>query len=234
MDSILIDCSVLARVPLFGGLSSEELQLVASAAVRRRQSRGSVIFFEREPGDALYIIEEGQVRIYRVAEDGREKTLALLSEGDFFGEMALIDDEPRSAIAEATEPTVLLAIHKRDVHNLIHANPSIALSMIKGLSRRLRETNRQLMDAVFLDVRGRLLRLLLELDGRYGKPHDGGRLIDIRLTHQELANMVGTSRESVTRVLTELQDVGALGYAQRHMMWIDRQSLEEYMDQIGA
>lgn len=234
MDSILIDCSVLARVPLFGGLSSEELQLVASAAVRRRQSRGSVIFFEREPGDALYIIEEGQVRIYRVAEDGREKTLALLSEGDFFGEMALIDDEPRSAIAEATEPTVLLAIHKRDVHNLIHANPSIALSMIKGLSRRLRETNRQLMDAVFLDVRGRLLRLLLELDGRHGKPHDGGRLIDIRLTHQELANMVGTSRESVTRVLTELQDVGALGYAQRHMMWIDRQSLEEYMDQIGA
>lgn len=230
----MIDCSVLARVPLFGGLSSEELQLVASAAVRRRQSRGSVIFFEREPGDALYIIEEGQVRIYRVAEDGREKTLALLSEGDFFGEMALIDDEPRSAIAEATEPTVLLAIHKRDVHNLIHANPSIALSMIKGLSRRLRETNRQLMDAVFLDVRGRLLRLLLELDGRYGKPHDGGRLIDIRLTHQELANMVGTSRESVTRVLTELQDVGALGYAQRHMMWIDRQSLEEYMDQIGA
>lgn len=230
----MIDCSVLARVPLFGGLSSEELQLVASAAVRRRQSRGSVIFFEREPGDALYIIEEGQVRIYRVAEDGREKTLALLSEGDFFGEMALIDDEPRSAIAEATEPTVLLAIHKRDVHNLIHANPSIALSMIKGLSCRLRETNRQLMDAVFLDVRGRLLRLLLELDGRYGKPHDGGRLIDIRLTHQELANMVGTSRESVTRVLTELQDVGALGYAQRHMMWIDRQSLEEYMDQIGA
>lgn len=234
MDTTLVDLSVLATVPLFAGLSAEELELVAAKAVRRRQSRGSVIFFEREPGDALYIIEEGQVRIYRVAEDGREKTLALLSTGDFFGEMALVDDEPRSAIAEATEPCVLLAIHKRDVHSLIHSNPSIALSMIQGLSRRLRETNRQLMDAVFLDVRGRLLRLLLKLDGRYGKPYEGGRLIDIRLTHQELANMVGTSRESVTRVLTELQDVGALGYAERHRMWIDRPSLEEYMEEIGA
>jgi CRP-like cAMP-binding protein len=234
VDGVLIDLNVLARVPLFGGLSSEELELVAAKAVRREHDRGAVIFFEHEPGDAMYIIEEGQVRIYRVAEDGREKTLALLSEGDFFGEMALIDDEPRSAIAEATEPCVLLAIHKRDVHSLIQANPSIALSMIQGLSRRLRETNKQLMDAVFLDVRGRVLRLLLDLDRRYGRPCAEGRLIDIRLTHQELANMVGTSRESVTRVLTELQDVGALGYAQRHRMWIDRRSLEEYMEQVGA
>ena len=181
----------------------------------------------------MYIIEEGQVRIYRVAEDGREKTLALLSEGDFFGEMALIDDEPRSAIAEATEPCVLLAIHKRDVHSLIQANPSIALSMIQGLSRRL--ARQQAAHGRGVSRRARpVLRLLLDLDRRYGRPCAEGRLIDIRLTHQELANMVGTSRESVTRVLTELQDVGALGYAQRHRMWIDRRSLEEYMEQVGA
>lgn len=230
----MIDLSVLSRVPLFTGLCEEELRLIGTVAVRRRYSRGAVVFFEHEPGDTLYIIEDGQVRIYRLAEDGREKTLTLLSSGDFFGEMALIDDEPRSAIAEATDPSVLLAIHKRDFHKLIQSQPHMAMSMIKGLSLRLRQTNKQLMDAVFLDVRGRMCRMLVDLDDRYGKDYESGRLIDIKLTHQELANMVGTSRESVTRVLTELQDVGALGYVKRRMMWIDRGRLEEYIDEISV
>lgn len=226
----MIDLNVLADVPLFTGLSEDELRLVGAMAVRKQFNRGAVLFFEHEPGDALYIIEEGQVRIYRVAEDGREKTLTLLSNGDFFGEMALIDDEPRSAIAEVTDPSVLLCIHKRDFQQLVQSKPQIAVSIIKGLSQRLRQTNKQLMEAVFLDVRGRMCRLLLDLDDEYGKAYEAGRLIDIKLTHQELANMVGTSRESVTRVLTELQDIGALGYVKRRLMWIDRDRIADYID----
>lgn len=221
----MIDLNILSGVPLFSGLSPEELKLIAAVTARRKYPRGAVVFFEHEPGDALYVLEDGQVRIYRLAEDGREKTLALLSKGDFFGEMALIDEEPRSAVAEATDPSSLLIIHKREFDKLFFFNPQIAASIVRGLTRRLRQTNKQLMDAVFLDVRSRLIRLLLELDADYGKVHDGGRLIDIKLTHQELANMVGTSRESVTRVLTELQDLGALTYVERRLMWIDTKAL---------
>lgn len=230
----MLDLSVLARVPLFAGLDADELELIRAKAVRRTVERGTVIFFENEPGDALYIIEAGQVRIYRVAEDGREKTLTLLSAGDFFGEMALIDDAPRSAIAEATDPSVLLAIHKRDFQQLIYSKPQIAVSIIRGLSHRLRQTNDQLMEAVFLDVRSRMCRLLLDLDKEYGKEYESGRLLDIKLTHQELANMVGTSRESVTRVLTELQDIGALGYVKRRLMWINPERIAEYIGAVSA
>lgn len=229
----MLDPEMLTSVPLFAGLSHEELELVASVAARRTYRRGTVIFFEHEPGDALYIIETGQVRIYRLAEDGREKTLALLSDGDFFGEMALIDEEPRSAIAEVTEDASLLAIHKRDFDKLFFSHPRIALSIVRGLSRRLRQTTLQLMDAVFLDVRSRVIRLLLNLSEEHGKNYEGGRLIDMKLTHQAIANMVGTSRESVTRVLTELQDEKALNYVERKLLWIDPDALQAMLGSAG-
>lgn len=212
---------MIARVPLFSELTEDELSLVSSVAVRREYDRQTTVFFEYEAGDALYIIEMGQVRIYRVAEDGREKTLTLLSDGDYFGEMALLDEEPRSAIAETTEKSVLHVIHKRDFEKVFMSYPQIGASIIRELCRRLRQTNKQLMDAVFLDVRTRLLSLLTQLDEKYGRNYENGRLIDIKLTHQQIANMVGTSRESVTRVLTELQDLGVLTYVEHRLMWID-------------
>src|SRR5690606_9484013 len=108
-------------------------------------------FFEGDPGDSLYVLRSGTVKIYRVAEDGREKTLAILHDGEFFGEMALLDEEPRSAIAEALAPTTAYALRRSDFHALLGENPQLSLRIIRVLSRRLRQTNAQLTDIVFRD-----------------------------------------------------------------------------------
>ena len=109
--------------------------------VERRHRKGSVIFFEEDPGDALFIVESGMVKIYRVAEDGREKTLAILRKGDIFGEMALLDEEPRSAICESLEMTTLYALHRKEFLTFLTANPAMAIHIIKVLCARLRQTN---------------------------------------------------------------------------------------------
>src|SRR5690606_25383107 len=142
------------------------------------------------------------------AEDGREKTLALLGEGEFFGEMALLDEGPRSAIAQALEKTTLLTLLRSDFDDFLARNAAASRQIIKVLSSRLRETNAQVMDIVFRDVRGRVATALLKLSDLHGVPCPMGQKIDLKLTHQELANLVGTARETVTRVLAEFQDMG--------------------------
>ena len=213
----------LRHVPLFSELSPSELEQVATLSSPRSCRRGETIFLENDPGDALYIIQSGLVRIYRVAEDGREKTLAILTDGDFFGEMALMDEMPRSAVAQAREPTQLLAIHKQDFERLLAQNPHLSRAIITSLSRRLRAANEQLLGAVFLDVRERVHRILKVLAAEHGHPHPGGgRIIGLRLTHQELANLAGTSRETVTRVLAEMQDEGLIRWQDRRLVLTTR------------
>lgn len=218
----------LQSVPLFDGLCTEHLDSLARLLVERSFGRGDVVFFEDDPGDALYIVQSGRVKIYRVAEDGREKTLALFGEGDFFGEMALVDGGPRSAIAEAVVKTTIYALHRVEFQELVTANPAISLGMIKVLSSRLRQTNSQVMDAVFRDVRGRVVQTLLELSIRHGVEFNGESMIDMKLTHQELANMVGTARETVSRILAELQDAGLVRFEGRNMVLVDASRLAGY------
>ncbi|HHV55991.1 MAG TPA: Crp/Fnr family transcriptional regulator [Firmicutes bacterium] len=210
--------ATLRRITLFAAFTDEELRAIIPLIVTRSCARGSVIFLENDPGDALYLIQSGLVRISCLAQDGRVKTLAVLSDGDFFGEMALVDDQPRSATAEALDTTTLLVLYRRDFERLLSDHPGLARAVIKGLSRRLRATNEQLLDAVFLDVRSRVIKTLLALAGSHGKPHPAGLRIDLRLTHQELAQMVGTSRETVTRVLADLQDSGLIGWDGRQLV----------------
>ncbi len=218
----------LERIPLFEGLCAEHLDSFARLLVERTFARGDVIFFEDDPGDALYIVQSGRVKIYRVAEDGREKTLALMSEGEFFGEMAIVDGGPRSAIAEAVVKSTLYALHRADFQKMVASTPAISLGMIKVLSNRLRQTNAQVMDAVFRDVRGRVTQTLLKLATRHGVRLEEESMIDMKLTHQELANMVGTARETVSRILAELQDAGLVRFEGRNMVLVDPARLKEY------
>lgn len=211
----------LRSVPLFARMSEEQLARVAKVCVERTIDKGSTIFFENDPGDALYLIADGHIRIYRVAEDGREKTLTLLSGGEYFGEMSLFDMQPRSAIAEAVEKSRVFVMHRDEFDRLLDAEPSIARAVIQGLCFRLRAVNEQLMDAVFLDVRGRLVSRLLDLAQRQGVDHPSGRMIDMKLTHQELAHLVGTARESVSRILAEFQDLDLIAYDRRRIVLTD-------------
>lgn len=218
----------LRQVPLFAGLEEEHIAALSAMLVERRHRKGSVIFFEGDPGDALFIVESGMVKIYRVAEDGREKTLAILRGGDIFGEMALLDEEPRSAIAESLEMTTLYALHRKEFLTFLTANPAMAIHIIKVLCQRLRRTNAHVMDVVFRDVKSRLVRTLFDLAERHGRSCPAGLRIELKLTHQELANLVGTARETVTRMLAEFQDAGCLTVEGRFLVIRDRETLASF------
>lgn len=217
----------LRRVPIFGALNEDSLQRVASIMLEKSYSRKSIVFHEGDHGDTLYIIKTGRIKIAKVAIDGREKTLTILQPGDFFGEMAIFDNLPRSATAEAIDHDVrLFGISKGDFERLIHEYPSIALRLMKDLTRRIRQINQQVEDLAFKDVHGRVSSTLFQLLETEEKII-GRRLNRLRMTHQDLANMVGSSRETVTRALNRLQSEGIISISHQQIEILDREYLAD-------
>jgi CRP-like cAMP-binding protein len=208
-------------VPLFAHLSDIELGRIRQAVREKGYPRGSVILFEHDPGDALYVVIGGQVKVVLIAEDGREVILALLKEGDFFGEMSLIDDQPRSAHVIATEDAQLLVLRRDDFLACMDDMPRIALGLLRALSRRLRQADDKIGGLVLLDVNGRLARLLLDL-----ADEDDGQHITRRVTHHTLAQMIGSSRETVSRTLRDLSARGLIEVGRKQMVIRDRGGLE--------
>jgi CRP/FNR family transcriptional regulator, cyclic AMP receptor protein len=193
---------LLVRSPLFAQLTSVELDRVAALLRRRRYRAGEPVFREGDPGTAFYVIDSGEVKILLGGSEGKEVVLSLLVPGEFFGELALLDGEPRSADAVATVPTELLLLPREDFLRFLREVPAVAVNMLAALSRRFRRTDRLVHDAAFSDVRTRVTRLLLELGETRGKPGPGGVvLIGPRLTQADLASMVGATRESINKCL---------------------------------
>jgi CRP/FNR family transcriptional regulator, cyclic AMP receptor protein len=211
----------LQKVPLFSQLGSTELQRVVDLARERAYPKNSVILFEDDPGDALYVVADGQVKVVLIGEDGREVILSVLGEGEFFGEMALIDDEPRSAHVIAMEDSTLLVLRREDFHGILLQTPGIALALLKELSRRLRRVDEKVGSLVLLDVNGRVARLLLEL-----ADEEGGERITRRLTHHTIAQMIGSSRETVSRTMRDLVDRGFIHVSRKDIEIKDRSALE--------
>jgi len=193
---------LLVRSPLFAQLSPAELEKLAALFRRRRYRAGEPVFREGDPGTALYVVETGEVKILLGGLEGKEVALALLGPGGFFGELALLDGEPRSADAVVTVPTELLVLPREDFLRFLPEVPAVAVTMLSVLSRRLRRTDRLVHDAAFSDVRTRVTRLLVELAETRGKLDPGGRVvIGPRLTQSDLASMVGATRESINKCL---------------------------------
>lgn len=211
----------LRRVPLFTHLGEAELVRVGAAARDRAYPKNSVILFEDDPGDALYVVVTGQVKVVLIGEDGREVILAVLGAGDFFGEMALIDDEPRSAHVIAMEDANLLVLRREDFQSALQEHPRIALGLLQALSRRLRRADDKIGALVLLDVLGRVARLLLEM----ADEEDGGRITK-KVTHHTIAQMVGSSRETVSRTMRELSERGLIEVTRRTIVVKDRKALE--------
>ena len=211
----------LRRVPLFTHLGNDELARAGAAARERSYPRNSVILFEDDPGDALYVVVTGQVKVVLIGEDGREVILAVLGPGDFFGEMSLIDDEPRSAHVIAMEDSNLLVLRREDFQAALQEYPRIALGLLTALSRRLRRADDKIGSLVLLDVLGRVSRLLLE----FADDEDGTQ-ITRKVTHHTIAQMVGSSRETVSRTMRELTDRGLIAVSRRTIQIKDRQALE--------
>lgn len=195
------ESSYLKQVSLFANLADEDLHELMTAAKRRAFRSGEVIFHRDDPGQVLYMIKEGKVKICIISPDGQEISLAVFGKGECFGEFALLDGLPRSADAIALEKVECYTLQRSDFHNAIMKNPKIAIQVLEALTKRLRNTDNMVEDLIFLDVYGRVAKKLLELADAHGVKTDDGVRIEVRLTQQELASMVGASRESVNKVM---------------------------------
>jgi CRP-like cAMP-binding protein len=202
---------LLAAVPLFAGLSPEILARVAEAMRPHRLSRGQTLFFKGDPGDHLYVIRSGEVKLVLSGPDGQESILEVLREGHFFGEMALFDERPRSADVVAVQPAALLSLRRDDFRGLIQRYPEMAFPIFRALCHRLRRTTDLLEESLFLDLPARLARVLLRLVRDYGKETPTGIQIDLPITHQELADMCGASRPRTSEQLQRFRRQQIIG-----------------------
>jgi CRP/FNR family transcriptional regulator/CRP/FNR family cyclic AMP-dependent transcriptional regulator len=198
----------LKQVSIFADLAESDLRDLMAVAKRRTFRSGEVIFHRDDPGQVLYLIKEGKVKICLISPDGQEISLAVLGAGEYFGEFALYDGLPRSADAIALEKVECYTLQRSDFQSAIMKNPKIAIQVLEGLSKRLRNTDQMVEDLIFLDVYGRVAKKLLDLSDTHGIKVENGTLIDVRLTQQELASMVGASRESVNKVMGYFADKG--------------------------
>jgi CRP-like cAMP-binding protein len=212
----------LATVPLFSGLQRDEIQRFAELTRERAYPKGSVILFQDDPGDSLFVLRAGRVKVVLIGEDGREVILGVLEPGAHFGELALIDDQPRSAHVIAMDDSQLLILRREDFRRRVEANPSVAWALLTELSRRLRRADVKIGGLVLLDVPGRIARLLLDL-----ADETGSDAIEKPLTHQTIAQMIGASRETVSRAMKEFQDAGHITVERRRISVGDRDALEK-------
>lgn len=192
------------RFALFAELDDRELASIAAVAKSRRYAKDEAIFHADESGDIFCLIKEGQVKVTMISPEGKEIILSMLGPGDFFGEMALLDDEPRSATVVATEPLEVVTIWRSDFLQILSENFSITRKVLAELSRRLRSASNRIESLATMDVYGRLARFFLDLAHNQGKVLENGYVAVTRPTHQSIANMIGTSRETVSRLIHDL------------------------------
>jgi len=198
----------LRAIPLFSRVSEGDLEELATHLIERRFPKNATVVEEGLPGDYMYVIRKGRAKVTKASEDGREKIMNFLETGAFFGDMALLGDEPRSASVKTLEESVLMALSRRDFIDLLRQSPDLSLAVIEELANRLRETNEQARSLSFQGVEERT-RNLFE---RISRQEEGGagRRLTPPLTHQQIADMVGTSRETVTRSIKQLKESGWL------------------------
>ena len=216
----------LRSTPLFSSLPDDELEVLGRSLGKRTFGKGMIIFHRGSPGQTLYIIDSGLVRIFSLSESGQELTVNLYGPGELFGEMAVLDARTRSAGALCMERTVTHTLHRDVFVRCLQRNPALAYGVIELLSARLRYTTYHLESLAFLDVYGRVADKLLELAARFGGRGQRARL-DLRLTQSELASWLAASRESVNKVLSQFRDQGLIAVDGQEITILDRDGLQD-------
>ncbi len=199
-----VSTAVLRAVPLFASFTDDQLRAIGAVVKRRSAPRNTTIMAAGDPTDSLYIVLSGRLKVMMSDADGREVILTIIGPGEFFGEMGLIDDSPRSASVVAIEPCELLSITKRDFKQSMEQNFDLAMTVMRGLVKRLREADRKIGSLALLDVFGRVAHLLIDMSENV----DGQRVVTRRIPKQDIAKMIGASREMVSRVMKDLQEGG--------------------------
>lgn len=215
----------LRTVPLFRDFEPAELSEVAQLIATRRFAKHHTIFREGEPGQTFYLIMSGSVAIFRIAPDGRETILSILKERDFFGEMSVFDTAVRAASVRTLTDVEVGAIERADFLALIDRSPRIGRLLVIALSDRLRAANAMISSSASQDIRSRLAALLLNLMTGFGESVPTGTRISLRLTNQEMANMIGTTRETVNRTLNRFWDERLIDMRTAHVIIVDAEKL---------
>jgi len=197
----MVSTAVLKAVPLFTSFPEDQLRMLTTVVTRRSLPRSTTVMASGDPTDSLYIVLSGRLKVMMSDAEGKEVILSILTQGEFFGEMGLIDDAPRSASVVSIEPCELLSIAKRDFKKCLAENFEMAQAVMRGLVRRLRDADRKIGSLALLDVYGRVARLLLDM----AETVDGEKVVTKRLPKQDIAKMIGASREMVSRVMKDLQ-----------------------------
>jgi len=220
---------LLRQVSIFAELPQEIVADLAKRVWQKTAEAGSVIVSHEEAGDALFVIASGKVKVVLYGETGREIILSILRAGDFFGEMALLDKQPRSSNVVAVEESQLLGLDREAFQTHLTAHPPTALAVLAEMSRRLRHADEVIGNLALLDVYARVARTVRDLAQKQGEPVDGGLLIKERPTQQEIAGLIGTSRETVSRALSDFARRGLLELSGKQILvrWGFLRKLEE-------
>ncbi len=216
---------VIRKAPLFSALDDEASEALKRSMAEVNLGRGQVLFREGDAGDKLYVVAEGKVKLGRTSTDGRENLLAILGPGEMFGELSLFDPGPRTATATAVTDTQIFALGHADLTTWVSGRPEVALSLLKQISSRLRRTNEVIGDLVFSDVPGRVAKALLDLSSRFGVESEDGVHVGHDLTQEELAQLVGASRETVNKALADFAGRGWIRLEARAVVLLDLERL---------
>ncbi|MFL6080077.1 MAG: Crp/Fnr family transcriptional regulator [Ornithinibacter sp.] len=221
-----MDNDVLRQSPLFSALDDEAATALRASMTETRLRRGEVLFHEGDEGDKLYIVTEGKVKLGRTSSDGRENLLAIQGPGQMFGELSLFDPGPRSATVTAVTDATFSSLSHEDLLKWLDGRPGVARGLLAQLAGRLRRANDVVADLVFSDVPGRVAKALLDLADRFGRTADDGVHVHHDLTQEELAQLVGASRETVNKALADFASRGWLRLEARAVLLMDVERLK--------
>jgi CRP/FNR family transcriptional regulator, cyclic AMP receptor protein len=220
-----VDNDALLQAPLFRELDEEAAVALRASLTETRLRRGEVLFHEGDTGDKLFIVTEGKVKLGKSSSDGRENLLAILGPGQMFGELSLFDPGPRSATVTAVTDCVMQSLSHDELLEWLTGRPAVARGLLAQLGSRLRKANDVVADLVFSDVPGRVAKALLDLASRFGRTADDGVHVHHDLTQEELAQLVGASRETVNKALADFASRGWLRLEPRSVVILDSDRL---------
>ena len=222
-----MDISTLKYIPLFSELVDDDLRAISKVAVKQNFRKDNMVLIEEEVGSTMFIIMDGRVKISRISDEGREVILSIMSEGDFFGEMSILDGQARSANVITLEDSSILIIHREDFLRMMHDYPQIAINLLKELAHRLRRSDSQIKSLSLQNATGKVASTLLRIADDSGKIHLGQVEIPKLPPQQDLANMAGTSRETISRVLKSLSEKGYLRKEGNKLIILDYESFRQ-------
>lgn len=217
---------VLSRAPMFAALDPEAAAALQASMEPLSLGKGQILFHEGERGDRLYVITDGKMKLGHTSTDGRESLLAVLGPAELLGELSLFDPGPRTATATALTETSLMGLGHAALRPWLTGRPEVAEALLQALAQRLRRTNDQMADLVFSDVPGRVAKTLLDLGEKFGRPLPDGVHVTHDMTQEELAQLVGASRETVNKALADFAARGWIRLESRSVVLIDPERLD--------